>query len=124
MAGVAVVGAVAFSSNLLWELAHGRLYAHDISALMYLRAATVDAALVVGAVGLADRVADTAAVYWLTVAGFVAIAAVGIEVWALGFGRGSYTAGMPTVGPVGVSPLLQLPATGVISVLIARRLSR
>lgn len=110
--------AVAFGLNVAWELAHGQLYVHDIPTWIYVRAAAVDAALIVGALLLARRWSRG---FWPVLVGSLLVVAIGIELWALSIGRWSYTDSMPTVGPIGVSPLVQLPLTGAITALVARR---
>lgn len=107
---------LAFGLNLTWELTHGRLYAHDIPTWIYLRAAGVDAALIAGATLLARR---SGRGFWAVLVGSLLMTAIGIELWALSVGRWSYTDAMPTIGPVGVSPLFQLPLTGAVTALVA-----
>ena len=113
--------ALAFGLNLAWELTHGRLYARDIPTWMYLRAAGVDATLIAAAMSLARR---SERGFWTVLVGWLLLIAIGIEVWALSIGRWSYTDSMPTVGTLGVSPLVQLPLTGVVTALVARSADR
>jgi hypothetical protein len=48
--------------------------------------------------------------------------AVTIEIAALGTGRWAYTRAMPRLAGVGLSPLAQLPVTGALAMMVARRL--
>lgn len=120
--GWLVLAAVAFAANLSWEVAHGSLYTCELSAVRYLRATGGDVALVVAAVWSARRlVGTTPAPFWATLVGLLGGAAVAIELVALGTGYWSYTCAMPTVGPIGVSPLAQLPVTAAAATAAAHR---
>jgi hypothetical protein len=55
-----------------------------------------------------------------TFAGLGLIAAAGIEVWAHITDAWSYGSAMPEILGIGVSPLIQLTTTGLISVYIAK----
>lgn len=104
----------AFVSNLVWENAHGVLYDHVIPGWVYLRAAGGDVLLVALGIGLAwpaRRISDRAHVAASAV--LLAVIAVVVERAALAEGRWGYTDLMPTIGGIGLSPLLQLPLTGL-----------
>ncbi len=49
------------------------------------------------------------------------LGAVAVEREALAMGRWSYAEAMPTLGGIGLTPLVQLPLLGALGVLIARR---
>lgn len=119
----AVVVLVAFALNMIWELAQLPLYAgHDDLGLRLLyRAGGNDAALILVAAGI-GRVADrwSRPWAWTTLLVTLAATAVFIEARAITTGRWSYSDLMPTLGIVGLSPLLQLPVTGWLAVVLAR----
>ena len=103
-----------FVLNLVWENAHGGLYDHVIPGLRYLRAAGGDVVLVGIGVAVAWRVRRFGnRAHLMAAVGVLTALAVIVELAALSEGRWEYTSAMPTVGPVGLSPLLQLPVTGV-----------
>lgn len=113
-----------FLLNLVWENAHGVLYAHAMPGWRYLQAAGGDVLLV----GLGVAVAWPARARGSrTHAAVLAVAltaiAVLVELLALAEGRWAYEAAMPTLGAVGLSPLLQLPVTGVVAWWIVDRLA-
>jgi len=107
--------AIVFAMNLVWENAHGGLYDHTMSGWDFLRSAGGDVLLVL--VGM------VAALPWRRASGRYRIAvvivltalAVGVELFALSVDRWTYTDAMPTLGPIGLSPLLQLPTTAMVA---------
>lgn len=116
------LAALTFVLNLVWENAHGGLYDHVIPGVRYLRAAGGDVVLVGVGVAVAwpaRRFGNRA--HLLAAVGTLTALAVIVELAALSEGRWDYTAAMPTAGPVGLSPLLQLPATGVAAWWAATR---
>lgn len=115
--------AIAFGLNLVWEFAQAPLYSGRPPTAIYVRAAGVDALLILAAAALAGLVARLRAVArWPVLVGVLAVTAIVIELRALAAGRWSYAEAMPTLGPVGLSPLVQLPLLGALSVAAARRL--
>ncbi|MDQ4131172.1 MAG: hypothetical protein M3133_09340 [Actinomycetota bacterium] len=119
------LAAVAFGVNLLWELAQSPLYAGaaDLPMRVYLRAGAVDALLVTGAAAVATLLGRRSRVaFWMVFVGTLLASAVFIEVRAVTGGRWSYSALMPTIGVVGISPLVQLPLTGALSMALVSRL--
>lgn len=114
---------VAFGVNLLWEFAQSPLYAGaaDLPLWIYVRAAVVDAGLVAGAAAAATLIGRRSRVaFWMVLLGALAAVAAYIEVRAVTGGRWSYSDLMPTVGVVGLSPLVQLPLTGALSVALVQ----
>jgi hypothetical protein len=114
------LGTAALATNLLWENAHGVLYDHLIPGWRFLRAAGGDVLLVAAGVGLAwplRRVGGRAHVVGTTL--LLAVAAIVIETVALAAGRWGYGDLMPTIGGIGLSPVLQLPATGLAAMWFA-----
>lgn len=114
------LASVAFVTNLVWENAHGILYAHAMPGWRYLRAAAGDVLLVaVGVTAALPLRRRSRTAYLVGAAVALAVLAVVVEVHAAANMRWTYTEAMPTIGPVGLSPLLQLPVTGVVSRLAA-----
>lgn len=115
--------AVAFGLNLVWEYAQLPLYAGgtELPTSIMLRATTTDAVLILiaAAVALPARRRSMRAP-WLVLVGTLLATAAFIEVRAALTDRWSYTEVMPTIGVVGLSPLLQLPLTGSVAVAVAR----
>lgn len=122
VAGWLVLVGAALALNAVWELAQRPLYDDPGSVLHCLRAALTDAAWTLGAGGVALLAVRTwgrhAFVPALVV--LLALAAVGIEAWALATERWSYAAAMPTLVGLGVAPLLQLPLLGALATLATR----
>ena len=114
------LGAAALVTNLVWENAHGVLYDHLIPGWRVLRAAGGDVLFVGAGVGLAwplRRVSGRA--HAVGAALLLTVIAIGIETVALAEGRWGYVDAMPTIGGIGVSPLVQLAVTGVGSIWFA-----
>jgi hypothetical protein len=111
---------VAFALHFGWEMAHAKWYA-TMDTLPFwtatawcARAALIDVAISAGAYAVAALVARS--LRWvcelcaMSVAIYFAIGlaiTVAIERWAVAVGRWRYASNMPTIGDVGVSPLLQ-----------------
>lgn len=118
-----VLALVAFALNMLWEFVQLPLYVdhEQLETSVLFLAAIDDAGLIVVAAfaaGFAHR-RSRAAAWTVLLLGLLATAAV-IEFRAVTTGRWAYAELMPTVGFVGLSPLLQLPLTGVLAVTLAR----
>ena len=112
----AALAAAAFVTNLVWENAHGVLYNHLIPGWRFLRAAGGDVLLVGMGVGLTWPVRRVSARAHAVVAVvLLAVTAVVVETVALAEARWGYDDLMPTIGGVGLSPLLQLPVTGLVA---------
>lgn len=126
----------AFMLNAVWEPIHAVLFYEGFQTVVFwpffgrmAYATTIDALLITGiaALGLlADRTwfsTYTPKNMVVTAVAALVIAAV-IEAKALWLGQWAYTAAMPVFLGLGVSPLIQLPITAVISMaLTAARLS-
>lgn len=107
---------VALGLNIGWELGHDGLYTCTLPAWRYLRAAGIDAALIAAVVWITRRWTGTFdGAFWALMAAALLGAAVAIEAGALATGYWAYTPAMTTLGPLGASPLVQLPATGVVT---------
>lgn len=123
--------AAAFVLNFCWESLHGLLYdAHQaIPASAYVpmmvRMALVDALAVVGiylfASLLSRRLVWVPSLRSFTLFSLSALVpAWGVEYIAVNILHAwSYSPGMPVVLSVGLSPLLQMPATGIAAVTVA-----
>ena len=113
--------ALAFVANLAWEIAHVRLYTiwaaadgMDIAwALLHCTLGDVAIALAMfGLAGIALRRADWPASRPWTGGAIVVIGAMAFTAWSEWYnvyraGTWGYTASMPTVFGIGLSPLLQ-----------------
>lgn len=118
----ATLATLAFGLNAIWEVAQRPLYAGEQAIGGCLVAAGPDAALTLAAVGLAlwlERRAS--APFWPLAVGVLLGTAVVIELWALASARWSYADAMPTIGPFGLAPLVQLPLLAALSVVATRR---
>jgi hypothetical protein len=108
-----------------WEVAQMPLYAISHPLLGCLRAAVTDTGLTVAALVIARRAgARDSRAFWLTLIGLLLLAAAVIEAAALASGRWAYSPAMPTLGGVGLVPLMQLPLLAGLAVLLAGRLDR
>lgn len=116
----------AFALNLLWENLHVPLYAHyqggAITEYILFRAALFDAVVITLFAVFALVALPVRWRQWFV---FVAgtLFAVLFEIWALRMGRWEYIALMPLVPflNVGLSPALQLGATGWLVLLMLER---
>ncbi len=107
----------------MWEYVQLPLYegGPGLPTSIMLRATTIDAVLIVAVAAfslLAQRRSQLSP-WLLLIVGLLATAAF-IEVRAALTERWSYTEAMPTIGVIGVSPLLQLPLTGALAVAVAQ----
>lgn len=116
---------VAFILNVLWEFAHARLYVPcpTIASCwpVLLRASAWDALFVTALdfFWLRERSAKN----YLYVIVIALAAAIIIELHALAIGRWAYTSAMPIIPwlRVGLSPVLQLPITALVTYWIVRQ---
>jgi len=112
------VFALAFVLNWVWEIVHSAFYTHyrggAITAFILLRAALVDAGIILALVLIAREFKLNRSS--VVVAGGL-VAALIIELWALQTGRWAYNPLMPVLPIVGVglTPLIQLAVTGYIA---------
>lgn len=123
-----MVAGIAFVLNWIWENTQLPLYGghphtgHEtLPRFILLRATVTDAVLITGVMLLAlvvRRWLSTA--FWLVLLATLAVIAAGIEIRAITAGRWSYSDAMPTIGVVGLSPLLQLPVTAAVTALLVR----
>ena len=106
---------LAFALNWVWEIAHSVLYLDyqggPITHYILFRAAVVDAAMVTVLIFIAQKFPTHKSTF--VVLGGIVLA-VAIELWARDAGRWTYGASMPVIPviDIGVSPVVQLAATG------------
>lgn len=116
------IAAAAFALNAAWELGQWPLYSCAWSPLVLAQAAGVDSVVTMGAAEAAEIVSRRHGRGFLpTLVTGLALTAWAIELQALRRGRRFYAPAMPTVGGVGLVPLLQLPLLGAVAVAIADR---
>ena len=116
---------IVLAGNAIWEMAQMPLYATSHPLLGCLRAAVVDTALTLAAVIAARRAgAHDSRAFWPTLVGLLLIVAAVIEASALAGRHWAYGSAMPTLGGVGLVPLVQLALLACFAVLIADRLDR
>ncbi len=113
---------IVFALNLVWENAHSGLYGHTMSGLDFLRSAAGDVLLVAVGMMAALPWRRTSRSYRIAVVIVLTAMAVGVELFALSVDRWTYTDAMPTLGPIGLSPLLQLPTTAMVAFWLTDRL--
>jgi hypothetical protein len=110
----------AFGLNAAWEVAHWPLYECAWSSPVIAAAAGVDAAVTLGIAEVASLARPRSeAGFWLALVAGLGGAAATIELRALRGRRRAYASRMPRVGRMGVTPLVQLPALGVLAVALA-----
>ena len=120
-----IIFLVGFFLNAVWEVLHSTLYVHykggPITSLVLLQATFVDGLILAG-LFFAAHVSRVRPQYFLLAGGVVI--ALGIEWWALGTSRWAYAQAMPLVPLVqtGLSPTVQLAYTGLVALLVAKRL--
>lgn len=120
-----IIFLVGFFLNAVWEVLHSTLYVHykggPITSLVLLQATFVDGLILAGLFFTA-HVSRVRPQYFLFAGGVVI--ALGIEWWALGTSRWAYAQAMPLVPLVqtGLSPTVQLACTGLVALLVAKRL--
>lgn len=118
-----VLFAVAFLLNLIWEKLQMPLYVVDISGwdcwVLCIHASIWDAVLIVGVYYLIDTpVRKHRHAVSAIVLAFIAIC---IEQRALGQGKWAYSALMPTLFGIGISPLIQLPVLAIATYKLTQR---
>lgn len=114
---------IAFGLNLIWENLHAVLYIHyqggEITRLVLLRAAFIDALMILGIVFLWSLLPKRFKWQWLVVAAGVVVAVV-LERWALGAGRWAYkdTMWIIPILNTGITPTIQLGITGFLALRV------
>lgn len=124
----------AFLINAIWELSHYQLY-YDLSGIAkypHLFLATLTDALIITIIFLIislknknlkwikrPKIAD-----YLIFIILALLTALLIETYALSIGRWTYKEAMPTILGIGLSPLLQLAITSILTILILKWISK
>lgn len=127
------VALIALTLNIIWEFAHHSLYV-DLSGIPktphLILASLTDMLIVLGIFTIVTWKHKTT--HWvknptrsdiLIIVGTGLAVALLIEAVNLNLGRWEYTKAMPTVLGIGVSPLIQLASTGIISLTAIRLIS-
>ena len=118
--------AIILSLNLIWEFSHFRLYI-DLTGipvnLHLIMAGFVDLFLVSFIFGInsffrrgIDWIKETELGDYFFVVIFGALIAIIIEFYSISQGRWVYTASMPTIFGIEISPLVQLFTTGILGI--------
>ena len=126
-----IVGIIALVLNTIWEFSHHFLYV-DLSGIPkyphLIIAAFADMLIIFGifaVVSLKNKnlgwIKNPGKLDYLMVVFLGLAAAILIEIINLKLGRWEYTAAMPSIFGVGISPVIQLALTGVISLAIVKR---
>jgi len=121
---------IAFILNFIWELLHYSLYIDLTNIPKFLHiiiASLTDMAIIAGIfliISLKNK-----NINWIKKPKFsdyfiivllTSITAVLIELNALAINKWQYTSTMPTLLGIGISPLLQLPVTAILTLMIIR----
>lgn len=125
---ISLVGLIALVLNLTWEFSHSSMYIHLSETPKYLHLITAsfgDVFTIFGIfaiVSLKNRnfiwIKSPSKFDYLSIVFLGLAIAVFIELINLNSGRWAYTAAMPTILGIGISPLIQLALTGVVSLII------
>ena len=126
-----IVGLIILILNMIWEFSHYFLYL-DLSGISkyphLIIASFTDTLIILGIftiVSLKNRnfnwMKTPRKLDYLLIVFFGLTIAVFIEIINLHLGRWTYTATMPTIFRIGISPLIQLALTGIISLIIIRK---
>jgi len=128
-----ITGPIALILNIIWELLHYSLY-FDLSRIPkyphLIIASLTDMFILTGIFVIIslknknhDWIKHPSNFDYLLVALLGLIIAAFIEIINLNLGRWKYTAVMPTFFGIGISPLIQLAFTGIISLIIIKKLN-
>jgi len=126
-----IVGLIALILNIIWEFSHHSLYI-DLSGIPkyshLIIASFADMLIILGVfaiVSLKNKnlnwIKNPGKFDYLIVVFLGLIIAVFIEMINLDLGRWKYTATMPTLLGIGISPLVQLALTGIISLIFIKQ---
>ncbi len=127
-----LLGFIILIISIIWEFSHFPLY-HDltgISKIPHLLIASIGDLFFVGIIFLAISYKNKA-INWvkspnrsdyLLIILFGSFIAILIEVINLNLGRWAYTEAMPVIFGIGLSPLVQLSITSILSLFIFRKI--
>ncbi|HLC81760.1 MAG TPA: hypothetical protein VJH68_03815 [Candidatus Nanoarchaeia archaeon] len=129
-----IVGLLALILNLLWEFSHYPLYL-DLSGIPkyphLITASVTDMLFILGIFAIVSLKHRN--VNWIKNSGksdylkvvFLGLAiALAIEIINLNLERWEYTVAMPTLFGIGISPLVQLAVTGVVSLMLIKQIMK
>ncbi|MBI2451938.1 hypothetical protein HYV50_02550 [Candidatus Pacearchaeota archaeon] len=127
-----IVGFIALILNIIWEFSHHSLYI-DLSEIPkyfhLIIASLIDMLIILGIfmiVSLKNKnpnwTKNPSKFDYFAVVFLGLIAAIFIEIINLNLGRWEYTAAMPTLFGIGISPLIQLALTGIISLIFIKQI--
>lgn len=111
---------IALGLNLIWENLHSVLYVHyqggPITELILLRAALVDALIILGLILIVRLIPWLVKYDWLIILLGIIVSLI-IEYWAIGSGRWLYKEIMPIIPllKTGLTPTIQLGLLGYLS---------
>ncbi len=125
-----IVGLIILILNIIWEFSHYFLYV-DLSGISkfphLIIASFTDMLIILGIftiVSLKNRnfnwIKNPRKLDYSLIVFFGLAIAVFIEVINLNLGRWTYTTTMPTIFGIGISPLIQLALTGIVSLIIIK----
>ena len=128
-----IAGLIALILNIIWEFSHHSLYI-DLSGIPkyphLIIASFTDMLIILGIfaiVSLKNKnlnwIKNPSKFDYLMVVFLGLIIAIFIEMINLNLGRWEYTMAMPTLFGIGISPLIQLALTGIISLIIVKKLN-
>lgn len=130
---ILLIGLISLILNLIWEFSHSSLYIHLSETPKYLHLITASFGDVFTIFGIFAIVSlKNKNLNWLKnpnkfdyilIVFLGLIVAVLVEIINLNLGRWAYTAAMPAILEIGISPLIQLALTGVVSLIIITRIS-
>lgn len=129
-----IIFLIGFILNAIWELSHYQLY-YDLSGISkypHLLLATITDAVIILLIFMVilfihrnRNMKWVSKPRWLDHLIIILIGmgiAIFIELRALRIERWAYKASMPTIFGIGLSPLLQLAITGILTLLIIRKI--
>jgi len=114
--------------NLIWEFSHYRLYVDltGIPSTVHLIIASFTDLLLISFIFTIISIFRRSMKWienpkkgdYIIIVSLGMLIAIGIEIYSLSNGRWSYTEFMPTIFGIGLSPLIQLVTTSIISVVL------
>ena len=127
-----IAGLIALILNIIWEFSHHFLYV-DLSGIPkyshLIIASFADMLIILGIfaiVSLKNKnlnwIKNPSKFDYFMVVFLGLIIAIFIEMINLNLGRWKYTLAMPTLFGIGISPLIQLALTGIISLIFVKQI--
>ena len=130
---ISILASIFLVLNLIWEFSHSVLY-NDTSGIpktLHLITASFTDVLWIFLIFIIisliykniNWINNPKSKHYFIIAVFGIFLAIIIELINLNLGRWSYLEAMPTILGIGLSPLLQLATTGIISLLIYKKIT-